>query len=69
MQVPIKKAEALAKELKADAVIVIAFRGDSYATTSYGKDRATCQAFSKVCDQIHDEIAGGEISIPAVLFR
>jgi len=66
MQVPIETAKRLAKELDVDAVIVIAFRGDRYATTSYGKDRATCRAFATVCDQIHNNIAGGEIPIPAV---
>ena len=65
MQVPIKEAKSLAKKLGADAVIVVAFKGQQYATTSYGKDRATCQAFSKVCDQIHDDIGNGSIPIPA----
>jgi hypothetical protein len=65
MNVPIEKVKRLAKELRADAVIVIAFRGcGSYATTSYGKDRATCEAFAPVCDRIHDDIANGSIPIP-----
>jgi hypothetical protein len=68
MQVPIDKAKRLANELNADAVIVIAFCGDQYATTSYGKDRATCKAFSVMCDQIHEEIGVGDIPIPAVLY-
>lgn len=66
MKVPIEKAKRLAKELGADAVIVIAFRGDGYGTTSYGKDRETCRKFSTVCDQIHDDIANGAIPIPPV---
>lgn len=64
MKVSVEKAKRLAKELGADAVIVIAFRGDSFGTTSYGKDRATCQAFSKVCDRIHEDIAEGFIPMP-----
>jgi hypothetical protein len=66
MNVPIEKVKRLAKELRAEAVIVIAFRGGTYATTSYGKDRATCEAFAKVCDQIHDDIGTGSIPIPAI---
>ena len=66
MQVPIEEAKALAKKLGADAVIVVAFKGERYATTSYGKDRPTCQAFSKVCDQIHDDIGTGSIPIPEI---
>ena len=65
MKVSVEKAKRLAKELDADAVIVIAFRGDNFATTSYGKDRATCQAFAKVCDRIHEDIEEGIIPMPS----
>jgi len=65
----IEKAKRLAKELGADAVIVVAFQGMEYATTSYGKDRSNCQAFAKVCDQIHDNIGNGVIKIPVVESR
>lgn len=66
MKVPVDAAKKIAKELNADAVIIVAFRGESYGTTSYGKDRKTCQAFAPVCDQIHDDIANGCIHIPEV---
>lgn len=69
MHLPIDDVKQLAKRNHMDAVIVIAFRGDKYCTTSYGRDRATCEAFAKMCDQIHDDIAGGEIPIPIALFR
>ena len=65
-EIPISEAKKIAQRMNADAVIVIAFDGNGYATTSYGKDRPTCQAFSKVCDQIHDDIGSGAIPIPAV---
>jgi len=66
MEIPIQDVKALATKLQADAVIVIAFRDTEFGTTSYGKDRATCRAFSRVCDHIHDDIAEGIISIPSV---
>ncbi len=66
MKVPIDAAKQIAANLNADAVIIIAFRGDAYATTSYGKDKKTCRAFSQVCDQIHDDIGIGAIPIPPV---
>ena len=76
MEIPIQDVKALATKLQADVVIVIAFRDENFGTTSYGsessssesssKDRATCRAFSRVCDQIHDDIAEGIISIPSV---
>ena len=69
IKVPIEKAKQLAKDIGADAVVVVAFRGDSFATTSYGKDRETCRAFSRVADHIHDDIAHGVIEIPDVLSR
>ena len=69
IKVPIDKAKKLAKDIGAEAVVVVAFRGDSFATTSYGKDRETCQAFSRVADHIHDDIAHGVIEIPDVLSR
>lgn len=68
MQVPVEIAKDIATQLKADAVIVIAFRGDQYGTTSYGKDRATCRAFADVCDQIHEDIGCGTIQIPDVRY-
>jgi len=64
IKVPIEKAKQLAIDIGADAVVVVAFRGDSFSTTSYGKDRRTCQAFSRVADLIHDDIAHGVIEIP-----
>ena len=66
MQIPISKVKKLVTELNADAVIVIAFRGQQFATTSCGKDRTTCRTFSRVCDQIHDDISNGLIPIPNV---
>lgn len=65
LKVPIETAKRIAKAADADAVIVIAFRGQAFATTSYGKDRATCEAFAKVADLIHDDIGHGVIEIPA----
>lgn len=65
--IPISKAKRLVRELNADAVIVIAFRGCQYCTAIHGKDRAECQAFSKVCDQIHEAISDGTIPIPLPL--
>ena len=64
MKVPVSKAKQLAGELRADAVIIIAFKGDRFGTTSYGKDRATCQAFAKVCEQIAEDIEEGIIPVP-----
>lgn len=64
MEIPIQYAKELATKLQADAVIVIGFRDEQYATTSYGRDRATCRAFARVCDRIHDDIGNGTIEIP-----
>ena len=64
IRVTVEQVKQVSEELDADAVIVIAFRGDSYATTSYGKDSDTCAVFGKVCDQIHDDIEHGIIEIP-----
>ena len=66
IKVPVARTRELAKVLGADAVIVVAFRGDSFATTSYGKTPSHCRAFAKVADLIHDDIAHGVIDIPRV---
>lgn len=65
-QIPIEVAKRVAVDVGADAVIVIAFCGDQFATTSYGRDRKHCQVFAKVADIIHDDIAYGAIDIPSV---
>lgn len=66
IKVPIDEAKQVARKLDADAVVIVAFRGDSFATTSYGKSKEICRAFSKVADHIHDDIAHGVIPVPEI---
>lgn len=67
IKVPIDEARQVARHVGADAVVIVAFRGDSFATTSFGKSKEICRAFSKVADHIHDDIAHGVTPIPDVL--
>ena len=65
--IPVNTVRLLSKRHGLDAAVVVGFRRDgSFATTSYGHNKATCSAFSAVCDQIHDDIANGAIPVPPI---
>jgi len=61
----INDAKRLAKKVQAEAVIVLAFDSHGrFSTISYGKDRATCEQYGKVLDQIANDLSNGFIVVP-----
>jgi len=63
-KVDIDDAKRIAQKHAADAVIVVAFKGGSFAVTSYGHNRQACSNIAAVADQIHEDIIDGGIPIP-----
>jgi len=59
----IDAARRQAKELGADAVIIIVFKSDTFESACYGTDEMNRVRFTDVCNRIHDDIAHGAIPI------
>ena len=65
-KIPIAAAKVIADSVNAKAVVVIAFNGDDFAVTSYGKDKAACEAAGKWIDQLTDKLETGVIEAPRI---
>lgn len=61
----VRHAEKLAKELRVDGVIIIAFpiadRPRECAGVSYGETKAKCRQIGKILDEIYDALGDGRI--------
>lgn len=60
----IQDAKDIAYEIRARAVIVIAFGDEQVAATSYGHNRKACNAAAGVLDELHGLLTSGAVSVP-----
>ncbi len=65
----VARARTLANDIEADAMIIVAFRGDSFATTSYGRSAQIQRDVDKLAEYIHDDLVYGVLDVPQFVRR
>ena len=63
-KVQITEAQRIADRIGADAVVVLAFKGERFTGTSYGATKAKCKATGKFLDDVCGLIELGVIAPP-----
>jgi hypothetical protein len=62
----IQEAKAIAKRIGADAVVVLAFKGDVVSGASYGQTKAHCAIAGKWMGGLIDDMEAGYVLAPAL---
>lgn len=65
-KIQITEARKIADRIGAEAVVVIAFDGNSFAITSYGATKDKCARTAKWVDQLSADLEAGKLVAPAL---